>query len=62
MVMVEIDSSYILAAPMKSKTSEEMCDTYLGLIKRLRRAGVVTKKHVLDNEASADFKELIEKE
>ena len=33
MVMVEIDSSYILAAPMKSKTSEEMCSTYLGRLK-----------------------------
>ena len=59
MVMVEIDSNYTLVQPMKNKTDDEMIKAYQTLLKRLKRAGVETKKHVLDNECSEKLKELI---
>ena len=59
MVMVEIDSNYVLLQPMKNKSNEEMVDAYEALMKRLQRAGIVPKKHVLDNEVSETMKELI---
>ena len=62
MVMVEIDSSNILVAPLKTKESEEMKEAYLGLVKRLKKAGLAPKKHVMDNEVSAMLKECITEE
>jgi hypothetical protein len=56
MVMVEIDSSAILVEPMKSCKDEEMIRAYNALLLRLKRAGVVPKKHVLDNEVSVNMK------
>ena len=44
---------------MKNKTDDEMIKAYQTLLKRLQRAGVETKKHVLDNECSEKLKELI---
>ena len=52
MVMVEIDSSGILVEPMKSRKDGEMTRAYGALMDRLRRANIVPKKHVLDNEVS----------
>ena len=52
MVMVEIDSNYVLVQPMKNRTDDKMIKAYQTLLKRLKRAGVETKKHVLDNECS----------
>ena len=60
MVMVEIDSSYILVEPLKSKKSEEMQQAYLKLIQRLKSYGVTPKKHVMDNEISEEMKQLIQ--
>ena len=60
MVMVEIDSNAILVEAMKSKSDAEMQRAYLVLVNRLKRAGVVIKKHVLDNECSKAMKLLIE--
>ena len=59
MVMVEIDSNYILVQPTKTRTDDEMIKAYQTLLKRLKRAGVEIKKHVLDNECSEKMKELI---
>ena len=59
MVMVEIDSNYVLVQPMKNKSNEEMVNAYEALMKRLRRAGIVPEKHVLDNKCSETLKELI---
>ena len=59
MVMVEIDSNAILVEPMKSRRDCEMQRAYLTLLNRLKAAGVVPKKHVLDNKCSHDMKELI---
>ena len=50
--MVEIDSNAILVEPMKSRKDHEMVRAYDTLVKRLQRAGVQPKKHVLDNEIS----------
>ena len=47
--MVEIDSNAILVEPMKSRKDEEMIRAYNALLLRLKRAGIVPKKHVLDN-------------
>jgi hypothetical protein len=56
MVMVEIDSNAILVEPMKSRKDEEMIRAYNTLLLRLKRAGIVPKKHVLDNEVSVNMK------
>eukprot|EP00804_Cyclotella_cryptica_P009064 CCRYP_003161-RA/>CCRYP_003161-RA protein AED:0.28 eAED:0.28 QI:0/0/0/1/1/1/2/0/561 len=59
MVMVDIDSSAILVEPIKNCTDPELTPAYSSLIARLHRAGVVPRKHVLDNEVSNAMKNLI---
>jgi hypothetical protein len=56
MVMVEIDSNAILVEPMKSCKDDEMIRAYNALLLRLKQAGIVPKKHVLDNEVSENMK------
>jgi len=56
MVMVEIDSNAILVEPMKSRKDAEMIRAYDALLLRLKLAGIVPKKHVLDNEVSENMK------
>jgi len=56
MVMVEIDSNAILIEPMKSSKDEEMIRVYNALLLRLKRAGIVLKKHVLNNKVSENMK------
>jgi len=56
MVMVEINSNAILVEPMKSRKDEEMIRAYNALLLRLKRAGIVPKKHVLDNKVSENMK------
>ena len=56
MVMVEIDSNAILVEPMKSRKDEEMIRAYNPLLLRLKRAGIVPKKHVLYNKVSENMK------
>ena len=55
MVMVEIDSNAILVEHMKSRKDEEMIHAYNALLLQLKRAGIVPKKHVLDNEVSENM-------
>ena len=45
---------------MKNRTNEVITCAKQALLKRLQRAGVTTKKHVLDNEYSTQLKELIQ--
>ncbi len=61
MVLVHIDSSAILVAPMKDRTSGEMIRAYQSLLDRLGARGIRPKHHVLDNECSEDFKQTIKK-
>ncbi len=49
MVLVKIDSNAILVEPMKSRKDAEMIQAYNALILWLKRAGIIPKKHVLDN-------------
>ncbi len=56
MVMAEIDSNAILVEPMKSRKDEEMIRAYNALLLQLKRAGIVPKKHVLDNKVSDNIK------
>ena len=56
MVMVENDSNAILVEPMKSCKDEEMIRAYNALLLQLKRAGIVPKKHVIDNEVSENMK------
>ncbi len=62
MVLVEIDSSAILVAPIKEKTKEELTAAYLSLIACLKKAGMAPKKHVMDNEVSELMRDTIEKD
>ncbi len=56
MVMVEIDSNAIFVEPMKSRKDEEMIRAYNALLLQLKRAGIVPKKHILDNKVSENMK------
>jgi hypothetical protein len=56
MVMVKIVSNAILIEPMKSCKDAEMIQAYDALLQRLKRAGIVPKKHVLDNQVSENMK------
>ena len=62
MIMVNIDSNAILVEPMKSREDKEMKRAYRVMMKQLRRAGVVPKKHVLDNKISDSMKDMIRDE
>jgi hypothetical protein len=56
MVMVEINSNTILVEPMKNHKDVKMIQAYNTLLLQLKRAGIVTKKRVLDNEVSENTK------
>ncbi len=56
MVMVEIKSNAILVEPMKNRKDAKMIRAYNALLLRLKRAGIIPKKHVLNNKASENMK------
>jgi hypothetical protein len=56
MVMVEMDSNAIIVEPMKNHKDAKMIWAYNALLLQLKRAGIVPKKHVLDNEVSKNMK------
>ena len=62
MVLVEIDSNAILVEPMKSRKDAEMIRAYTVLLTRLKRAGIIPKKYILDNEISENMKNIIRDE
>ena len=59
MTLCEIDNNIIISEVMKNRTAGEMIRAYRALMRRLKAAGIKPKKHVLDNEASAEFKQEI---
>ena len=59
MILREIDNNIILNKAMHNRTADGMVRAYQILMKRLKAAGIHPKKHVLDNEASAQFKQEI---
>ena len=62
MVTVDIDSSAILVEPIKSRSDEELTRAYRSIMRRLNRANVFPKKHVMDNEVSEKMKNMIRDE
>ena len=60
--MVEIDSNAILVEPLSSRKDAELTRAYRTLMLRLKAAGIVPKKHVLDNEVSEAMKTVIRDE
>jgi hypothetical protein len=56
MVLVKIDSNAILVEPMRSRKDAEMIRAYNALVLRLKREGIIPKKHVLDNEVLESMK------
>jgi hypothetical protein len=56
MIIVEINWNAILVEPMKNCKDTKMIRTYKALLLQLKRAGIVPKKHVLDNEVSENMK------
>ena len=59
MVMVEIDSNAILVEPLKSSKDAELTRAYHVLMMRLKNAGIVPRKHVLDYVVSSAMTEVI---
>ena len=59
MVLCEIDSNAILVEAMRNRTEGEMIKTYQKLIDRLKACGIHPKLHILDNEASKEYKRVI---
>jgi hypothetical protein len=61
-VLVEVDGNFIDAEPMKNKSEGAMINAYMALWTRLTASGTVKPTtHILDNEASAEFKKEIQK-
>ena len=60
--MVDIDSNAILVEPIKSRKYTELTRAYRAMMTRLKRAGIIPRKHVLDNEVSEARKEIIRDE
>ena len=54
--MVEINSSAILAEPMKRRADKDMIAAYDKLVNRLKQAGITPKKHVLNNKVPERIK------
>jgi hypothetical protein len=62
MVLVEVDRNFIAAELMKNRSEGAMIKAYTALWTRLTAPGTVKPKtHILDNEASAEFKKEIQK-
>ena len=59
MVMVEIDSNAIMAEPIKNRTDTELTRAYRAMMLRLKQAGIIPQKHILENEVSNAMKTVI---
>ena len=60
--MVEIDSNAILVEPINNRKYEDLTRAYRTMMLRLRRAGIIPRKHILDNEVSEAMKTIIQDE
>ena len=59
MVMVEIDSNAILVDPIKNRTDTGLTRVYCAMMLRLKHAGIITQKHILENEVSNAMKTIV---
>ena len=62
MVVVEIDINDILVETIKNCTDAELTRGYHVMMLRLKQAGVIPQKHILDNEVSNAMKPIIRDE
>lgn len=62
MILCEIDSNVIISEPMRNRTASKMVRAFTALMKRLKAAGIKPKKHILDNEASEEYKQAIKEQ
>ena len=60
--MVEIDSNTILVDLIKNRTDAELTRAYHAMMLRLKQAGIIPQKHILDNELSSAMKTIIRDE
>ena len=60
MVVIQLDSNYIFAKPMKNRTEGEMIRVHKKRINQMKAAGLGIKKQILDNECSAELKACIQ--
>ena len=59
MVMVEIYNNAILVEPIKNRIDAELTRSYHTMMLRLKQAGTIPQKHILDNEVSNAMKTII---
>ena len=59
MILCEMDGNAIMSEGMRDRTAGEIIKAYQKLIKRLQKAGIRPKKHILDNECSEEYKQAI---
>ena len=60
MVSIHIKSDFILTKVMKNRTEGNMIRAYQKIVDKLHKSGIRPTKHMLNNEASAAFKNTIE--
>jgi len=60
--MVEIDNNAILVKLISSRNDHKLARAYPVLMTQLLHAGIVPKKHILDNEESESMKTIIKDE
>ena len=57
-----MDSNAILVEPLKIRKDPELTRAYRSMMLRLKQAGIVPRKHILDNEVSEAMKNVIRDE
>ena len=59
MVLFNLESNNILSEPTRNRTAGKMMRLHQKLIDQLKEKGIKPKLHLLDNECSEEFKEVI---
>ena len=59
MVGIHVEANYIFQEPMKNKTAKQNVEAYQRIFARMNACVLSTKKHILDNKISAEYKEAI---
>ena len=62
MVMVEIGSNAILVEPINNHKDEELKRAHRPMVLRMQQAGMIPRKHILENEVSEAVKTIIQDE
>ena len=62
MFMVEIDSNAIMVDPIKNRTDAELTRAYRAMMLHLKQVGIISQKHILENEVSNAMKTVVRDE